>query len=174
MTNSKKFLRMNFFILVASYKVRIQTEFAIKMVQGFGQRCDFESQIRQREREYRTVISLDNHPRIIQYFGFAIDVHMRLMIIMEYLYGCSMADKMKNQKPLSNYYSHKYLKQILEAVDFLHRRNVIHNNIKPANILFNVKADFGFAVGIDWQTASITTSSHIEADDIFIIGLLSE
>ena len=57
--------------------------------------------------------------------------------MMEYLEGGSLADKLKDQKPLPNYAVHKYLKQILEGVDFLHQRNIYHSDIKPANILLH-------------------------------------
>ena len=53
------------------------------------------------------------------------------MIVMEYLAGGSLADKLKDHKPLSDYKAHRYLKQILEAVDFLHPKNIYHSDIKP-------------------------------------------
>ena len=63
------------------------------------------------------------------------------MIVMEYLEGGSLADKLKDQKPLPKYAVLKYLKQILEGVDFLHQRNIYHSDIKPANILFTKDDD---------------------------------
>ena len=52
------------------------------------------------------------------------------MIVMEYLSGGSLADKLKDHMPLSNYKAHKYLKQILEAVDFLHQQKHIPQRYK--------------------------------------------
>ena len=62
----------------------------------------------------------------------------------------------------------KYLTQILEGGSFLHRREIYHSDIKPANILFtadnNLKiSDFGIAVGSQLQTTS-ATSSHFQGD----------
>ena len=136
------------------YKIKIQTElFAVKIVRGVGKFSDYETQVRALKKEYGVVTSLDNHPRIIKFFGFVTDVkEVQLMIIMEYLEGGSLADKLKDKKPLPNYSVHRYFVQILEGVDFLHQRNIYHSDIKPANILLtsedNIKiCDFGIAVG---------------------------
>ena len=95
---------------------------------------------------------------------------------MEYLEGGSLADRLKDQKPLPNDATLKYLKQILEGMDFLHLKNIYHSDIKPANILFNERddvkiCDFGIAVGIEWQTESSATASNMKA--IFVICLPS-
>ena len=89
------------------------------------------------------------------------------MIVMEYLAGGSLADKLKDHKPLSNYKVHKYFGQILDGLDFLHQRNIYHSDIKPANILFteqdNIKiCDFGIAVEL--QTETSASSSHMKGD----------
>ena len=152
------------------YKIKVKTESTRISCQNCS-RCmehssDYEPQIRALEKEYRLVSSLDNHPRIIQFFAFVPDVNkLRIMIVMEYLAGGSLADKLKDHKPLSNYKVHKYLVQILDGLDFLHQRNIYHSDIKPANILFteqdNIKiCDFGIAVEL--QTESSATSSHMK------------
>ena len=80
------------------------------------------------------------------------------MIVMEYLAGGSLADKLKNQKPLIKNKVHKYFRQILDGLDFLHQRNIFHSDIKPANILFtkqdNIKiCDFGIAVVLQTESS---------------------
>ena len=58
------------------------------------------------------------------------------MIVMEFMECGSLADKLREQKPLPDNFVLKYLTQILEGGSFLHRREIFHSNIKPANILF--------------------------------------
>ena len=100
------------------------------------------------------------------------------MLVIKLLKGGSLADKLKAQKLLFNDEMLKYLKQILEGVDFLNHRNIFHSDIKPANILFNeddhVKlCDFGIAVEL--QTESSASASHIVIlKVIFIICLQSD
>lgn len=71
---------------------------------------------------------------------------------MEYLTRGSLANLLKEEKPLPNNVVHKYFVQILEGVEFLHQRKIYHSDIKPSNILLtsenNVKiCDFGISVG---------------------------
>ena len=150
------------------YKINLKrelTELAVKIVQDNN-----TSQVLALEKEYAMVTSLDNHPRIVQFFGFVRDVSkVRIMIVMEYLEGGSLADRLKDQKPVSKYLVPKYLQQILEGVDFLHQRKIYHSDIKPANILFNKKddvklCDFGISVGVDWQTESSATTYRVKGD----------
>ena len=153
---------------VEVYKIKIQSElFAVKIV---GKLNDYEAKVRALKKEYGVVTSLDNHPRIIQFFGFVTDVkEIQLMIIMEYLEGGSLSDKLKDKKPLPNYSVYKYFVQILEGVEFLHQRKIYHSDIKPANILLtfddNIKiCDFGIEVRDNWSTKSSATSSNIKGD----------
>ena len=86
----------------------------------------------------------------------------RIMIIMEYMAGGSLDDKIKKVGgPLIKDSVFKYLVQIMEGVYFLHQNNVIHNDIKPSNILFssddNIKlCDFGIS---KHETSTSTTST---------------
>ena len=155
------------------YKIKMKTEssessFAVKIVQGLGKLSDYETQVRALEKEYSIVESLKNNTPIVQFFAIVRDVSkVRIMIVMEYLEGGSLADRLKDQKPLPNGAVLKYLKQILEGVDFLHQRNIYHSDIKPANILFTKDDDVklcDFGIAVEFQTESTATASHIKGD----------
>ena len=74
------------------YKVTIETDLAMKIVRGVEKFNDYENQVRSLEKEYK-MVSLDNHPRIIKFFGFVKDEReLQLMIIMEYFSGGSLAE----------------------------------------------------------------------------------
>ena len=49
---------------------------------------------------------------------------------MEYMEGGSLADKLKDQKPLPDTSVLKYLMQILEGVGFIHRKGNIPQRYK--------------------------------------------
>ena len=156
------------------YKIKAsnstETFVAVKVVSGLGNLDEYKSQVDALQKEYRLVTSLGNHPRIIQFFAIVPDDrNFQIMIVMEYMEGGSLADKLRDQKPLPDNSVLKYLTQILEGVSFLHRKEIYHSDIKPANILFtaddNLKiSDFGIAVGSQLQTKSSATSSHFQGD----------
>ena len=154
------------------YKIKLDKEssceFAVKIVE-FGDWSSHQSELNALETEYEVVSGLENHRRIIQFFAYVPDINKsRIMIVMEYLSGGSLADKLKDHKPLSNSKAHRYLKQILEAVDFLHPQNIYHSDIKPANILLTARddiklCDFGIAVAAlqSSSKSSSTSTRHI-------------
>jgi serine/threonine-protein kinase len=90
-----------------------------------------------------------NHPNIVQIYdrGEAEDTYY---IAMEYLEGRSLKEIILKYAPLSPDLVVSVSFQILEALRFAHRRDVIHRDIKPQNIIVDndgrVKVtDFGIA-----------------------------
>ena len=147
-----------------------ETFVAVKVVSGLGNLDEYKSQVDALQKEYRLVTTLGNHPRIIQFFAIIHDDrNFQIMLAMEYMEGLSLADKLRDAKPLPDNSVLKYLTQILEGVSFLHRKKIYHSDIKPANILFtaddNLKiSDFGIAVGSLLQTKSSATPYHFQGD----------
>lgn len=99
-------------------------------------------------REASAAASL-NHPNIVQIYdrGAAEGTYY---IAMEYLPGRTLKELIREHAPLSPSHIISITAQILEALRFAHRRNVIHRDIKPQNIIVDdeghVKVtDFGIA-----------------------------
>ena len=156
------------------YKVVEPNEnvYALKLVEVHGNYDNYRSQINALHTEYRLVTSLQLHPRIIQFFAFVKDdINARVIIIMEFLEGKSLHDKIDSNGCLNKILSLKYLKQLLEGLEFLHKNQIYHSDIKPANVLFtrndDVKlCDFGIAVHI--RTDSSSTSSHAKGAQLYM------
>ena len=66
------------------------------------------------------------------------------MLELEYVKGGQLKRMFK--KPLSDHESSKIMKNILEAVNYIHDRDYIHRDLKPENIL--MAASTGNAVKI--------------------------
>ncbi|XP_071823303.1 mitogen-activated protein kinase kinase kinase 2-like isoform X2 [Apostichopus japonicus] len=87
------------------------------------------------------------HERIVQYYGWHKD-DKKLCIFMEYMPGGSIRDEVVKFGRIPDSRVRKYTRQILEGISYLHNHNIMHRDIKGANILRdahgNVKlSDFG-------------------------------
>jgi TonB family protein len=67
--------------------------------------------------------------------------------VMDFLPGGSLADMVKKDGPLSEAKAEKYIRQVADALDYIHGQNTVHLDVKPSNILLNAK---GEAVLIDF------------------------
>ena len=146
--------------------------YALKLVEGFGGLNYYKSEVHALENEYRLVASLQIHPRIIQFFAFVRDdFKARVAIIMEFLEGGSLDDKITNNGFLNETVSLKYLGQLLEGIEFLHKNKIYHSDIKPANILFTSNDDIklcDFGIAVYMRTESSATSSHAKGDRLYM------
>ncbi|MBI3645829.1 MAG: serine/threonine protein kinase, partial [Acidobacteriales bacterium] len=98
-------------------------------------------------REIKLLASLD-HPNIAQ-LRTAFTDDNRLVMIMEYVEGTSMAARLQ-AGPISVADALNYIDQVLNALSYAHQQNVIHRDIKPANMMLTPQGivkvmDFGIA-----------------------------
>lgn len=99
-------------------------------------------------REASSAASL-NHPNIVQIYDRG-EAEGTYYIAMEYLEGRSLKEIIIKYAPLSPELVTSVSIQILEALRFAHRRDVIHRDIKPQNIIVDSEGrvkvtDFGIA-----------------------------
>ena len=93
------------------------------------------------DREARSLVSL-SHPHVVK----VIDVGRqdgRPYLVMQYLAGGSLTDRMTDNglsRPhgLPAATLAGWLMDVAKALDFLHRQNFLHRDVKPANILFDL------------------------------------
>ncbi|CAG9325126.1 unnamed protein product [Blepharisma stoltei] len=80
------------------------------------------------------------HPNIVKCLGLYMPQEqtegmITVSIVMEYIEGGSLADKLKTKGPFSLEEIKDLCKDILEGLDYLHGLNIIYRDIKPSNIL---------------------------------------
>ena len=74
--------------------------------------------------------------------------------VMEYVDGGSLKDKVEIEGPLSEAEALTYICQVGEALSYLHSNNILHLDVKPANILLDksnraILIDFGISKHYD-------------------------
>jgi mitogen-activated protein kinase kinase kinase len=100
------------------------------------------------EAEVATLRTLD-HPNIVKYLGT--DRSGTFTILLEYVPGGSIASLLGHFGPMPEPVLCRYLWQVLCGLQYLHDRDVIHRDIKGANILVSDKGqvkltDFGSSI----------------------------
>ena len=95
------------------------------------------------------ILSKLNHKNIIKYYG-SLQSKNHLKIFLEYCEGGSIAKMLLNYKSFTENIIRKYTKEMLEGLEYLHAHNIIHRDIKGANILVDRNgtcklSDFGGA-----------------------------
>lgn len=101
-------------------------------------------------REARVAAALD-HPNIVPLYDYG--ETGALFLVMPYLSGGSVQELLK-RGPLPASTVATYGAQIADALDYAHQRNVVHRDVKPANMLLHADgrimlADFGLAKILD-------------------------
>uniref|UniRef100_A0A0N5AMA4 Protein kinase domain-containing protein n=1 Tax=Syphacia muris TaxID=451379 RepID=A0A0N5AMA4_9BILA len=144
------------------YDIDVGREVALKRLEFARNDTHLREQIVQLENEIN-LLSTIQHPRVVQYLG-AYRTDDSLSIFMEYMAGGSVKDLIASYGALSDSVARKYTFQVLQGLAYLHRNEMIHRDIKTANILRdssgNVKiSDFGSAKRLQkicsQQTASM-------------------
>jgi len=88
-----------------------------------------------------------HHEHIVRYLGTSSD-ETYLNIFLEYVPGGSIAAMLKQYNTFPEPLTRNFTRQILEGLAYLHSRNIIHRDIKGANILVDNRgmvkiSDFG-------------------------------
>ena len=113
---------------------------------------DSNRELKALKNEIQILKTLD-HPNIVLYLGSS-RKNGSFNILMEYVSGGSMRTFIKNNGPLSVKYAVKCLFHILSGLLYLHQKNIIHRDLKAANILKTTQgtikiADFGASKQFD-------------------------
>jgi eukaryotic-like serine/threonine-protein kinase len=177
-----------YYAVASNGKFYPQSVAAIKILHPYR---NSPQQIKQFLNEARLLKKL-NHPNIIDIYQADYTDNM-YFIFLEYINGLNLRFLARKEELTADRITHIFLK-LLEAVEYIHSRKIVHNDIKPENILVGsdyktVKLiDFGYAATLGlWQKktgASGGTEKYIAPErkqgitdfrsDIYSIGVLME
>ncbi|KAJ6746293.1 CBL-INTERACTING SERINE/THREONINE-PROTEIN KINASE 21-RELATED [Salix koriyanagi] len=134
----------------AKVKVAVDTtnghNVAIKIMdKNMVMESDLKNQV---QREIRTM-KLLHHPNIVRIHE-VIGSKTKIYMVMEYISGGQLADKLSYAKKLDESEARKIFHQLIDAVDYCHTRGVYHRDLKPENLLLDGKgnlkvSDFGLS-----------------------------
>jgi eukaryotic-like serine/threonine-protein kinase len=115
------------------------------------------------QTEARAVATLD-HPNLLGVYDFG-EFEGTAYLVMPYIDGGNLQDRIVGGRILPMREIGNYLSQTAEGLDYAHRRNIVHRDIKPQNLLFRAEdnrlliADFGVAKLMQGDSASTQTAA---------------
>jgi serine/threonine protein kinase len=127
------------------------TVFCVKEIQFADDFADNPHDMQRFEALRREIELLKDihHVNVVRFLGVDRQNYV-IYIQMEYVFGGNIQEIVRNFGALGEDTAGKFTLQILEGLDYLHDKNIIHRDIKGANILVGVSgevklADFGAA-----------------------------
>ena len=100
-------------------------------------------------KEARTIARLD-HPGIVRIHD-VFEENGTAYYVMDFIEGDNLNEIVKREGALSEERALGYIRQIGEALSYVHGHNIMHLDVKPANVL--VRKSDGKAILIDFGTA---------------------
>jgi serine/threonine-protein kinase len=131
---------------------------AVKLL---ADRYSLDEGVRQRfTREALAAARLSGEPHIVTIFDVG-EFAERPFIVMEYLSGGSLEDRLRQDGATDPGQALEWLEQAAVALDAAHRHGVVHRDVKPANLLLDKNdnvhvADFGIASAAGMDSLTMT------------------
>lgn len=112
------------------------------------------------------LLQLLNHPHIVGFRDW-FESRDKFYIVTQLATGGELFDRIVQQGRFTEHDAAIVIVQILEAISYLHKNNIVHRDIKPENVLYLnplhdsnvVLADFGIAKKLINSDEMITTSA---------------
>jgi serine/threonine-protein kinase len=107
--------------------------FALKLL---GPSVSAHAEFGKRFRVEAAALGRLKHPNVVDVTDFGVDPRDSGVpyLVMEFLRGSSLADRIRNRGPLDLPEALPIFRSIARAVDFAHQRGVLHRDLKPANV----------------------------------------
>lgn len=113
-------------------------------------------------KEAKTLAVL-KHPNIIRVFDVFED-NGTAYYVMDYIEGNNLSDIVEGKGRLSEPLALKYIRQVANALNYLHQKKLLHLDVKPANILLDkntgnaILIDFGVSKQYDQDGQQTSTT----------------
>ncbi|MFI5959552.1 Stk1 family PASTA domain-containing Ser/Thr kinase [Cryptosporangium sp. NPDC051539] len=147
---------------------RLGRDVAIKVLRSdLARDPGFQARFR---REAQNAAAL-NHPAIVSVYDTGEDMNTRdgvpvPFIVMEYVEGQTLKEVLQAEGPIRPQRAMEIVADVCAALDFSHRHDIIHRDIKPGNVMLTPQGavkvmDFGIARALSSASAQMTATSAV-------------
>ncbi|MBK7914767.1 MAG: protein kinase [Chloroflexi bacterium] len=121
------------------------------------------------KREAKAMASM-RHPNIVAIYDFDVYGEDTYYLVMEYISGGTLKQKLEDlaaaNEALPLERAVQIALQTAEALEYAHRRGMVHRDVKPANIMLNedgraILTDFGIVKLVGGQTMAYTATGAL-------------
>ena len=131
------------------------------------------------------------HPQLCRHYNYLVDSGNQYLV-QEWIEGSTLRDKLQQQKKITESETQAILSSILTILERLHNLKIVHNDLKPSNIILRSKdrlpvlIDFGIARRIDTkdpQNSIVGTPGYMSLEqamgktdynnDLYSLGLIA-
>jgi len=134
-------------IVYKAWDLESNSAVALKMISpGISQDEEFCKRFK---KEVEAQAKLRDNPNVVSVYGLY-DTASGLLIVMQYVEGVTLANKIKQAGPMPCAKALPIIKQSLAAIHHVHQAKILHRDIKPSNIMLTPEGvvkimDFGLA-----------------------------
>jgi serine/threonine protein kinase/tetratricopeptide (TPR) repeat protein len=113
------------------------------------------------EKEAQSIAALE-HPNILSVYDYG-QAEDTAYLVTPYIEGGTLHDKLRKERKFTLPQASAYLTQVAAALDYAHRRFIVHRDIKPQNMLLRAEddrlllGDFGIAKVLSSSSAQSRT-----------------
>ncbi len=150
-----------------AHQENLGRDVAIKLMHSFlASEQDF---LHRFKREARAMAAM-NHPNIVGVYDFDVYGESTYYLVMEYISGGTLKEKLADLAERGERLSLETAVQIgvevASALEYAHQRNMIHRDVKPANIMLNetghaILTDFGIVKLVGGQSMAYTATGAL-------------
>ncbi|MCA9594367.1 MAG: serine/threonine protein kinase [Myxococcales bacterium] len=148
--------------------VRLHRRVAIKVL--LGRLCKQPEAVARFQREAE-IVGLLGHPHIVQVFDVDVTPTGEPYLVMEFLEGETLADRLDRESHLSVVEALALTGQIASALASTHARGVVHRDLKPDNVfLVQVNGERDFVKVLDFGVSKMADSRSRITDEHTAVG----
>jgi tRNA A-37 threonylcarbamoyl transferase component Bud32 len=125
-------------IVYRAHHLQMERIVVIKVMQGWL--TSNKTSVERFEREGKLTAKL-NHPNIVAVYDVGSIDGREPYIVMEYIKGEALADRIHNGGPLDYDTTANIIIQICRGLEEAHSSGIIHRDLKPDNVLLQTKSD---------------------------------
>jgi serine/threonine protein kinase len=133
--------------------------------------CNDSASIRRFKQEALAVSAL-THANIVAVHDFGSDENKTPFLVMDFIEGISLSQKIKTGGPLSLDSFLTIMAQVTSALEHAHQHGVVHRDLKPSNIMVSSSSGKESVKIVDFGIAKIVASGSDSAQQLTQTGEL--